>query len=160
MKNSIIILSVLLSASLLSNELSWVDEQVQAIKPARNGMDKRSVAVIRDPFIFLEKNRLTKREKNTTSVSPSPSPIKRDASSTTHNTTTKTNNVYVANAMLSLEMIINSSVMINREWYKVGDTVSGYTIKKINHNSVLLVKNNKKLLLSTRSDSKKLKFQK
>jgi len=158
MKNSIIILSILLSTSLLSSELSWVDEQVEAIKPTRSGMSKRSVAVIQDPFIFLEKNRLTKREEVTAEISPSP--LKRSVSRATSTTTTKTNNVHVANAMLSLEMIMNSSAMINREWYKVGDHVSGYTIKKINHNSVLLVKNNKKLLLSTKSESKKLKFQK
>ena len=42
MKTIIITLSILLSTSLLSDELSWVDEQVQAIKPSRTGMKNKS----------------------------------------------------------------------------------------------------------------------
>ena len=57
MKNSILLLSMFMSAALLSDELSWVDEQVQAIKPARQGMQNHNLNIIKDPFIFLAKNR-------------------------------------------------------------------------------------------------------
>jgi len=160
MKNLIISLSIVLSSTLLANELSWVNEQVEAIKPTRSGMSKKSIRIIKDPFIFLEKNRLTERKEVISSVIHSP--VTNNVSRTAHTSTqtTRKNTVHVANTMLSLRIIMNSSVMINGEWYKVGDRISGYKIKKINRNSVLLLKNSKKLLLSTKSNSKKLKFQK
>jgi len=156
--------SILLSSSLLANELSWVDEQVQAIKPTRSGMSSRSLLLITSPFVFLEKNKTIKSEKLLPGTSRPIVSAKRQSQSTKtssiQNNINTQNNVRVVNKLLSLGMIMNNSVLINGEWYKVGESVSGYKIRKINYNSVLLIKNSKKLLLSTKSDSKKLKFQK
>ncbi len=53
---------------------------------------------------------------------------------------------------------MNNSAMISGEWYKLGDRVNGFEISEINRNSVLLHKQKKKLLLSTKSNTNKLKF--
>ena len=154
MKTIIITLSILLSTSLLSDELSWVDEQVQAIKPSRTGMKSNNVSKLKDPFIFLRKNRgedeiKTVATKKATDTKPSATTAKVQDK--------KVNSV---NKILSLGVIMNNSAMISGDWYKIGDLINGYKVSEVTNNSVLLTKNKKELLLSTKSISKQLKFQK
>lgn len=148
MKTLLITIAVLLTLNVSANELSWVDEQVEAIKPPRTGMKSRELSVLKDPFIFLKKNRTDKptkkgsiKKSNTSSVAnnASPSTVKKKKA-------------------LSVTMLMNSSALINGKWYRVGDKVNGYKISKIDLKSVLLTKNKKKLLLSTNSKSKNLNF--
>ena len=146
-------MTTLFTINLVANELSWVDEQVEAIKPPRTGMKNRELSIIKDPFIFLSKNRIdqtknkdgTKRHQmvSTSSKVATVSVLKKPKKK---------------QGPLSLTMLINSSAMINGIWYKVGDKVKGYKVNKIDSTSVLLTKNNKKLLLSTKSKSKNLNF--
>ncbi len=56
MKNLYSLLILLIATQLFSNELTWVDEQVEAIKPARIGVSQKEISKIKDPFIFLHKN--------------------------------------------------------------------------------------------------------
>jgi len=49
--------------------------------------------------------------------------------------------------------------MINGKWYRSGDLVNGYRVKTISTKSVLLVKSKKQLLLSVKTNSKKLNFK-
>jgi len=51
MKNLYSLLILLIAAQLFSNELTWVDEQVEAIKPARIGVSQKEISKIKDPFI-------------------------------------------------------------------------------------------------------------
>ena len=139
-------LILLITTTLLSNELSWVDEQVEAIKPARIGMKTKSIAHIKDPFIFLSKN-VTKKEKSS---------VKQVSKSSKSHTTLK--KTYKQKKVLSLSIIVNKSAMINSKWYREGSIINGYKVQEITSNSVMLVKRNKKLLLSTKSNSKNLKF--
>ncbi len=154
MKPILLSLSVILSTVLLSDELSWVDEQVQAIKPPRSGVHSREISHIKDPFIFLAKNRngndINKENKSKIS--------RKIPSKTTASVRPKKKQV--VKKVLSLGAIMNNSVMISGEWYKLGDTLNGYTIRKLTFNSVLLTKNKKQLLLSTKSRSKTIKFLK
>ena len=161
MKKRFIILSMLISSSLLANELSWVDEQVQAIKPTRAGMKTSSLSALKAPFVYLEKNQTKKKKK------PKEDKKSVDKVNTTNKKNSKKSILYtnkkstqVVHQVMTLTMILNNSALINKKWYKIGEIVSGYKIKKIYYNSVLLVNKSKKLLLSTKTDNKKLKFQK
>ena len=153
MKTFFIIMTILLTINLSSSELSWVDEQVDAIKPPRVGMKSRELSILKDPFIFLKKNRTdeTKSKSGAKRARSSSVPNKLTASSGIKKTIKK-------KKTLSVTMLINSSAMINGKWYKLGDTVRGYKVSKIDATSVLLTKKGKKLLLSTNSKSKNLNF--
>ena len=154
MKTIIITLSILLSTSLLSDELSWVDEQVQAIKPSRTGMKSRNVSKLKDPFIFLAKN----RGKDDIKTVAAKKVTDTKASAATAEVQPK--RVNSVNKILSLGVIMNNSAMISGNWYKIGDLINGYKVSEVTNNAVLLTKNKKELLLSTKSISKQLKFQK
>ncbi len=150
MKKIFLILSVLFSTLVLSNELSWVDRQVDAIKPPRIGMKASSIKNLKDPFIFLEKNRTA--ELLTSKSSQPKAGIKQNSK------TAKKQKIKTVSKVLVLNVIMNNSAMISGEWYKLGDRVNGFEISEINRNSVLLHKQKKKLLLSTKSNTNKLKF--
>ena len=154
MKTFFIIIAILLTANLNSDELAWVDEQVEAIKPPRIGMKSRELSILKDPFIFLKKNR--------TDETKSKNGVKRTRSASIPNRTATSSSgikkVIKKKKALSITMLMNSSAMINGKWYKVGDTVNGYKVSKIDSTSVLLTKKSKKLLLSTSSKNKNLNF--
>jgi hypothetical protein len=61
--------------------------------------------------------------------------------------------------IFSLEAIINKSALINKKWYKINTKVGNYTLSSIKTTSVILSYKKKKLLLSTLSKTKKLKFR-
>jgi len=155
MKNLFLAFTIVVSSSTFANELSWVDEQVAAIKPPRVGMSSRTIAKLKDPFIFLEKNR-SEEYKNRQKEAVVPTYTKQ----TTNTKVVAPRKVRHVKKVLTLGLIMNNSVMINNQWYKLGDIINGYKITEINLRSVLLVKDDKKLLLSTKSSSPKLKFQK
>jgi len=153
MKTFFITIALLLTANLNSSELDWVNEQVEAIKPPRIGMKNRELSTLKDPFIFLKKNRTDKpKGKNVAKKSRSTSSLNRATVASGKKTTLK------KKSSLSVSLLMNSSAMINEKWYRVGDKINGYKISKIDSTSVLLIKNKKKLLLSTSSESKNLNF--
>lgn len=141
MKKYLLILTLTMSTSLFANELHWVDTQVEAIKPPRKGMQTQELAGIKDPFVFLVK----KEDKKVSSVAP-------------NSAVTPLQSVKKTPKPLILSLVVNNKAMINETWYKKGDSVRGYKVSEIHQNSVLLISKKKKLLLSTRSSSKNLKF--
>jgi len=144
MKTLYTLLILLLSQTLYSNELTWVDQQVEAIKPARVGISEREIAKIKDPFIFL-----IKEDEKPENLGKKHSKKVQKRSHYVKKYHTK---------RLHLEAILNKSAMINKRWYKEGQWVYGYKLVTVNRTSVVLQKQNKKLLLSTVSKSKNLKF--
>jgi len=136
-----------------ANELAWVDEQVQAIQPPRDGIGSEKVSLLQDPFIFLEKNKSKKEDKedkrdvNVLSV-PFSTPNILSAPSEK-----KAKKVYLLSA------VINSSALINGNWYKVGDAIGSYKVSKIEKTSAVLSKKDKTLVLSTMTKIKNLKFK-
>ena len=64
MKKLTILLLLVLSTTLFSDELSWVDEQVEAIKPPRHGILRRDISKLRDPFIFLSAKKTHKKRSS------------------------------------------------------------------------------------------------
>ncbi len=157
------ILSALILATSLttlsSNELSWVDEQVNAIKPSREGVSNYNIAILTDPFIFLEKNRPKKEDeldgKNV--VQQKRAPVRVSSSSTRHK-------VYRKKASRSkkgftLDAIMNSSALINGKWYKLNDKVKNYKLLSITKTSIVLARKSKKIVLSTHTKNTNLKFK-
>ena len=139
MKKILLVLTLFLSVHLLGDELAWVNEQVEAIKPPRSGMSKYALSGLKDPFIFfIEKTKTDSKVKSDPNVK---SKVKK------------------VSKVLSLTVVINKKAMINGKWYRHGDLVNGYRLKTISAKSVLLVKNKKKLLLSVKTNSKKLNFK-
>lgn len=144
MKKYLLTLTLIFVTSLLSDELKWVDAQVEAIKPPRKGMQTQELSGIKDPFVFLVKKEKTK-EANV-------------ASSLPNSATTPMQMLKKTPKPLILSLVLNNKAMINETWYKKGDTVEGYKVSEIHQNEVLLTSKKKKLLLSTRTSSKNLKF--
>jgi hypothetical protein len=139
MKNLLLAIALLLVVNSYANELNWVDEQVEAIKPSRTGMKKSSLNSIRDPFIFIKKSKKGK--------------------ATTSNNKTPLKQVVKKKITLKLTMVMNKSAQISGKWYRLGESVNGYKIEEITPKAVLLKKKNKELLLTTNSKSKNLKFK-
>lgn len=153
MKTLLIAIALLLTVSLSSDELAWVDEQVSAIKPPRTGMKSRELSMVRDPFIFLKKNRIDEANNKSSSKTARPRSTPNRIA-----TSSEMKKVVKKKKSLSVTMLMNSSALINGKWYKLGETVNGYKVSKIDSTSVLLTKKNKKLLLSTNSKNKNLNF--
>ncbi len=125
-------------------DLSWVDKEIEAIKPPRKGISDKIISRLKDPFIFLktkedEKNKAG--QKNVSAANLSSSGATPKAS--------------VHQRPLKLMAILNDTALINGKWYKLGDKVRNYKIVKITMTEVILKSPVKKLVLTT--NSKKLK---
>ncbi|OIP56642.1 MAG: hypothetical protein AUK54_01695 [Helicobacteraceae bacterium CG2_30_36_10] len=147
-KHIIISFLFLFSVVLSSNELAWVDEQINAIKPPRKGLSNSAVSNLKNPFIFLNK-------QSTKTVSNKPV----SSSPTIASSTAKISKPTTSNKILYLDAIMNKSALISGTWYKTNDSVQGYTILDITRTSVVLTKNSKRLVLSTNSTNQNLKFK-
>ena len=149
MKTILLFAFIFLASELFATELSWVDKQVSAIKPSRHGLKSSAVASLKNPFIFLKKNK--KNVQKNVSVksftrAKSIRKYKRKPTRTYRN--------------LTLEAIINKSALINGHWYKIGKKVRGYKLTDVSNVSVTLTKNKKKIVLSVIKTHKKLNFKK
>jgi len=152
----IIIVAIFLSNNVYATELSWVDEQIEAIKPPRKGVNIRGS--IYNPFIFLEKNKTKKKDrKKASSVAKIKKAPSKSAGLNTVVCDTDANKKDSGRLLLST--IINSSAMINGSWYKKSDKIKGYSIVEVTKTSVTLKKGDKQLILSTNVTKPNLKFK-
>jgi mannitol-specific phosphotransferase system IIBC component len=138
-----IAIAIFLSNTLYATELSWVDEQIEAIKPPRKSLKLKG---IKDPFIFLKEKQKAKKT--------SAFRTKRTASKVSDKTAAK-----MKIMALNLSTVINSSAMINGSWYKKDAKVRGYTVVEVAKTSVTLKKGDKKMILSTNSKNQNIKFK-
>jgi hypothetical protein len=138
------------------DELSWVNKQVEAIKPKRDGIHTQLLSRLNDPFIFLDKNKTEKKEKEKEKTQRALIPSSKQALTNTQSVDKVEKPSYKA---LTLDAVINQSVLINGNWYKLNDTVRGYTIKSINLTSATLIKNKSELILTTKTENSTLKFK-
>lgn len=151
MKPLFILMLIFLSTHIIANELAWVDEQINAIKPPREGIKNSQLSFLKDPFIFLEKNKTKKDDKELKS-SVSSIPV----------VTSPTNKVVsnnLLNKKLTLDAVLNNSALISGVWYKKDETVRKYILSEINRSHVVLKKGKKALILSTKSKNSNLKFK-
>jgi len=144
MKTFSILVLLFIIENLYANELQWVDQQVQAIKPPRVGITKSELNTIVDPFLYIVKE----KKKVTKTPTTKKAQVVRHAHSVKKHYSRK----------LYLEAILNKSALINHKWYKENQRVYGYKLIKINRTSVVLQKQHKKLLLSTVIKHKNLIF--
>ena len=145
---SLLVSTVLLSENITANasELSWVDEQVKAIKPSRSGAKNWYLGSVKNPFIFLGKAKSSSSKDKTSSSIPSKT------------TSVKGLDTQKPTQKLTLEAIINKSALIDGKWYQEGQNVYGYKLEKVSGRNVLLQKSGKNVLLTTKSERKSLKF--
>jgi len=151
MKILLILITLGLFIQASANELAWVDEQIEAIKPPREGLDNKQFSFLKDPFIFLKKNQTLKEEKKSTNRSKSSIP----AGLLVSKPSTK-KSFY---KKLTLVAVINNSALINNKWYRLDEKVGKYTLQQINRTNVILTKGKKMLMLSTRTKNPNLKFK-
>jgi hypothetical protein len=126
-------------------ELTWVDEQIQAILPARIGIPEGFINSLRDPMkmkkvIVLPKagNLLAPPKLGSTGIMAPPKIVEEP---------------------LRLQAIINKSVLISGKWYKVSDSVRNFTLLEIKPNSALLAdKKDQKLILFLTKQNNNIKI--
>lgn len=149
----ILLLMLFLSHTLLATELDWVDEQIAAIKPPRKGV---VVSGVNNPFVFLNKNKPKDAKKDgATSVASGASTTPKAVIEA------KKEKKELTSADFALSAIVNTSAMINGNWYKQNDIVSEYIISEIDRQFVILKnkKGDKTILLSTATKKPTLKFK-
>lgn len=135
MKKRVLILLCLGTFIYANSEISWVDEQLEAIKLPR---ETPTITPTADPFIFLPKNRTQKKDDKGVAI------VSNGAQAVTKpKDTNETEQTY------NLVAIINAKAMINDSWYKKDDKISKYTITEITKNRVTLKSGKKELVLST-----------
>ncbi|MEA3331765.1 MAG: hypothetical protein U9Q29_08750 [Campylobacterota bacterium] len=156
MKTLFIVTFLLLTINLSSNELAWVDEQVDAIKPPRSGIKNSTISRLKDPFIFLRKNSSKKEGSKKSSTTRRVVPSSTVASSSSAKAT---KSIAVAKKSLTIDAIMNTSALISGKWYKINDKVGNYTLSSVSRTSVVLTRNGKNLVLSTDSRNLNLKFK-
>lgn len=142
----LIALSCVLFAGDKDVNLSWVDQEIEAIKPARKGISEKVIALLEDPFVFLEKNKTKKEKKKKTAQAQLPPAVSVTGSPL------KTG---LQPRNFKLMAVINDAAFINGKWYNIGANIGGYKLVKITMNEVTLKGPDKTFKLTT--DTKKLK---
>ncbi len=117
-------------------ELAWVDEQIQAILPARIGIAESSINTLVDPI----KHTVATRSNN-------PPPPFLNAPKMTLLAPPKLGSLpsialpiapKVVEEPLRLQALMNNSALINGKWYRPNSLVRDYTLAEIKSSSVLL----------------------
>ncbi|MDD5160350.1 MAG: hypothetical protein PHI47_09885 [Sulfuricurvum sp.] len=123
-------------------ELTWVDEQIQAILPARVGIPEGFINSLRDPM------KMKKPVPVATIGSKLLAPPKLGSLGIIAPPK-------IVEEPLRLLAIINKSVLISGKWYKVGDSVRNFSLLEVKPNSVVLAdkKDQKLILFLTKQNS-------
>jgi len=127
--------TVAISLVTTTNNTSWVDQKIEEIKPQRNGLRNSSLSGLKSPFIVIRKKVKGDDKKPKIDLSKSDAksliPTKKDMSK----------------EPLTLQIILNSTALINGKWLKESDTFRGYKIAQIQNNYVVMERKNKKIKL-------------
>ena len=117
---------------------SWVDQKVEEIKPQRHGLNSSSLARLKSPFIVIKP-----KPKEGSSKAKGPL-VSKSAASPTDLLPTKKD---MSKEPLTLQIVLNSSALVNGAWLKEGDLIRGYRLALIKNNHVVLERKNKKIKL-------------
>ncbi|MDF1881886.1 hypothetical protein JHD50_11360 [Sulfurimonas sp. MAG313] len=129
-----------------STDTSWVDQKIEEIKPQRHGLNTSTLTSIKSPFIVIRPKTKEGAKKVVSSVksistdSQSLVPSKRDMSK----------------EPLTLQIVLNTSALINGKWLKENDTFRGYKLAQIQGSYVVLERKNKKIKLFIAQKSKNI----
>lgn len=121
------------------DDISWVNAQIEAIKPKRKGVSNYEINMIKDPFIFLEQKDTKEEKKNkiiTKKVKTHSPVIIRQASPA---------------PTFKLYAIMNRTALINRKWYKEGAIIQGFKLVKVTYKEVILKRGKEVITLTTLS---------
>jgi len=125
---------------------AWVDQKVDEIKPQRHGLNITSLARLKSPFIVIKEE---VKEKASTSTAPGKAKPGADSSELLP---TKKD---MSKEPLTLQIVLNSSALINGKWLKTNDIFRGYKLTQIQQNHVVLERKKKKikLFIAQKSDN-------
>jgi hypothetical protein len=143
-KKFILLYLLLLALNLSSDELKWIDQQIEAIKPPREGISDSQISLLVDPFIFLKDIKIDVD----TVLNPAAEEIYQSMEIAPKEVKT-----YV------LDAIINKSALIDGKWYNIGDEIDEYRVFKITLTSVTLHKKGEDIVISTNNKNQNLKFK-
>lgn len=126
-------------------ELTWVDEQIQAILPARIGVTDGLIGSLIDPMkmkkaipVASKSNLLAPPKLGGNGLALPPKMVEEP---------------------LRLQALINKSALINGKWYKQNDPVRSFVVSEVKSCSVLLIgKKEQKLILFLTKQNNKIKF--
>ncbi len=127
-------------------ELAWVDEQIQAILPARIGIPEGFINSLRDPMkmkkiapaVTIGSKLLAPPSLGSMGIITPPKIVEEP---------------------LRLLAIMNKSVLISGKWYKVGESIRNYSLLEIKSNSVILAdKKDQKLILFLTKQNNNIKI--
>ncbi|MEA1916424.1 MAG: hypothetical protein U9N42_02725 [Campylobacterota bacterium] len=142
------LLILIITISIQADNLAWVDEQINAIKPNRDGISVKGIDKTRSPFIFIQKDKSVKKGSNQKAIYKT---VKN-----------KDGKVIKKRVLVKKEMklkaIINYNALIDKTWVKVDDIFKGYRVIKIDDSFVVLKKGSKTKKLSIKKSSNKIKF--
>lgn len=123
-------------------DLSWVDNEIAAIKPPRKGLAPTAVSRLENPFatqLMLNQPEAEAAE----SAGIIASPVAETS----------------GEPGLRLQAILNgSTAMIDGTWYREDEKIEGYVVKQIDDHDVLLQKGKKKLKLSLLVQNEQIKI--
>ena len=130
-----------------SANTSWIDQKIEEIKPQRHGLNSSTLARLKSPFIIVrpkvkktkgggKKSTVVKSKTDTKSLIPTKKDMSKEP--------------------LTLQIVLNSSALINGKWLKENDTFRGYTLAQIQNNHVVLERKNKKIKLFIAQKSKNI----
>ena len=143
LKTKILILTLLTSLLQADAGMSWVDQKIDEIKPARSGLNTSTLARLKSPFIVIKDE-----SKETAKSGPktTPSGVKKVTPIKPHMDT----------APLTWRRVLNSSALINGKWVKENELIRGYKLSQIQSDYVVLERKSKKLKLFIAQKSKNL----
>jgi hypothetical protein len=142
----ILVLSLvsLLSSFVFADDFTWIKKQIEEIKPPRVGIDVKKIELLKDPFIFLEKNKTPKKEqKGNQKGKQNGSMVASDGKK-----------IPQIEPTFTLRAIINKTALINKKWYNLGDIIHGYKLIKITTTDVILKKGTKRKHLTILTKNK------
>lgn len=144
MKIKILALILLVNLSYATDaNMSWVDKKINEIKPKRDGLDNKILSKLKNPFIVVKDT--SKGIKRTIKSSKSTKKTVRQKST--------------RKSRLKLQMILNSSALINGKWLKENDVINGYKLTKIKNTYVVLKRKKRKIDLFITKKNKKLNIR-
>ncbi|MEA1919166.1 MAG: hypothetical protein U9N52_04950 [Campylobacterota bacterium] len=145
MKTSLYIFTSLMFIQLnAASDLKWVDEQIDAIKPSRTGLDSSYVNTLKDPV----KIDVVEKVDTKSPSGPTTSNVKSSS--------TSTRKLHLR--PLTLETIINEKAYISGKWYTLNEKVRGQKIMLIDKDYVVLEYKKKKTRLFVNSKNDKIKI--
>ena len=142
LKTQLLILTFLASLLQADANMSWIDQKIDEIKPARTGLNNNTLARVKSPFIVIR----AETKKSTSGKKVASTSIKKDVP-------IKKN---MDKLPLTLQIVLNSSALISGKWVKENELIRGYKLSQIQSDYVVLERKSKKIKLFIAQKSKNL----